>query len=178
MKLADRIILHLMKYGRKDPSDIMIPNFYHGAYEMDVFKLMKTGYVVEYEVKISRADFFNDFKKMRERYKYDELYNLEIDKTFKHDSIRDGKGPNRFFFVVPDGLIKKEEVPAHCGLMYFTPEGTMIPGGYLSSRDSTEVIKPAPLIHKGEYQDFKALATSLSWREDRWRRKFYKNDKA
>ncbi len=160
MKLADRIILHLLKYGRRDPSEIMIPNFYHGLYEMDVFKLMRTGYVVEYEVKISRADYYNDFKKMRET---GWRNGGTVKQHFKHDAIREGRGSNRFFFVVPSGLIKPEEVPGHCGLMYYHEQ-------------KIETIKPAPLIHKKEFTDYKSLATSLSWREDRWRRKSYRDE--
>ncbi len=113
MKLADRILFHLLKFGRKDPSDIMIPNFYHYMYEMDCFKLIaKTQWVVEYEVKISRADYFNDFKKMRElgSKHYPEIRGYK--KLFKHDAIREGLGPNRFFFICPEGLIKKSELPA------------------------------------------------------------------
>jgi|SRR6185503_13322452 len=161
MKLADRIILHLLKHGRKDPNEIMIPNFYHGMYEMDVFKLMSTGYVVEYEVKISRADYYNDFKKMREHWFINPPEYGRYTQVFKHDAIRVGAGCNRFFFVTPTDLIKRHEVPGHCGLMYYSEEKII-------------TIKPAPLIHKKIFTDYKALATSLSWREDRWRRKSYK----
>lgn len=166
MKLADKILLHLIKYGRKDPSEILIPNFYHFGYEMDCFKLMKTGLVVEYEVKISRADFFNDFKKMQEL--FTSRSSNELKKVFKHDVIREGRGANRFFFVVPEGLVDKNEVPSHCGLMYYSESA--IKGTGIST------IKPAPLIHKREFQDYRALATSLSWREERWRRKSYKHE--
>jgi hypothetical protein len=120
-----------------------------------VFKLMKTGLVVEYEVKISRSDFFNDFKKSHKRWKQDEV--------FKHQELAAGRASNRFVFVVPLQLIRPDEVPDYAGLMY-----------YAESINKIATIKPAPLIHRDEFQDYKSLATSLSWREDRWRRKFYK----
>lgn len=162
MKLADRIIFHLLQHGRKDPSEIMIPNFHCFMYEMDVFKLTKTGLVVEYEVKISRADFFNDFKKNHGRYRQDPVY--------KHQELAQGRAANRFFFVVPKDLVSKEEVPYYAGLMYFNQTADEI----LYGRDSIHTEKPAPLIHKRQFEDYKWLATSLSWREERWRRKVQK----
>jgi len=154
MKLADQIILHLLKYGRKDPSEIMIPNFFMYMYEMDCFKLIpKTQFVIEYEIKISRADYFNDFKKNYKPYQRPALY--------KHQELAAGRAANRFFFIVPTGLVSSEEVPHYAGLMYY---------------DGEKIItqKPAPLIHKREFEDYKSLATSLSWREERWRRKIQK----
>jgi hypothetical protein len=153
MKLADQILLHLLKHGRKDPSEIMIPNFYCHSYEMDLFKLTKNGYIVEYEVKISRADYFNDFKKSFKLYNQPEV--------FKHQNLEQGRSANRFTFVVPEGLIEIKEVPKYAGLMYY----------YNDVYNGTKIItiKPAPLLHRNEFQDFKSLATSLSWREERWR---------
>lgn len=153
MKLADKIILRLLK-DRADPSEIMIPNFFHFKYEMDCFKLTKKQLVVEYEVKISRADYFNDFKKNIKTWKQDAIY--------KHHDVRDGKSANRFYFVVPYGLIKVQDVPAYAGLIYYDTEF-----------DKLNTIKSAPLIHRREFDDYRSLAKSLSWREDRWRRKFY-----
>ena len=168
MKLADKIILTILQHGRKDPNEILLPNIYQYGYEMDCFKVMKTGMVVEYEVKISRSDFFNDFKKYQTAYgKFDDKLLAWPDKrnVLKHDQIRDGHGPNRFFFVVPEGLVQKTEIPSHAGLMYYYD-------GLRGTGIST--IKPAPLLHRNEFQNYRQLATSLSWREDRWRRKFYK----
>lgn len=155
MKLADRIILHLLKYGRKDPGEIMIPNFFCFMYEMDMFKLMaKTQFVIEYEVKISRADYFNDFKKCFGQYQKPPVY--------KHQSLAEGRGANRFFFVVPQDLISVKEVPHYAGLMY-----------YEDGKITT--VKPAPLLHQRKFEDYQWLATSLSWREERWRTKANKN---
>lgn len=151
MKLADQIILHLLKYGRRDPSEIMIPNFFYFMYEMDCFKLMaKTQFIIEYEVKISRADYFNDFKKNFKPYGRPTVY--------KHQQIAEGRASNRFFFIVPQGLISVKEVPHYAGLMY-----------YEDGKITT--VKPAPLIHSRKFEDYQWLATSLSWREERWRLK-------
>ena|SRR3990167_1294960 len=53
------------------------------------------------ECKMSRGDFRNDFKKMR-------LQNP------------DGAMGNYRFYLCPEGLIKKEELPEHYGLIYVT----------------------------------------------------------
>lgn len=151
MKIADQIILHLLKYGRKNPSEIMLANIQMFMYEMDVFKLMSNGYVVEYEVKISRSDFFNDFKKNHGRYNQPPVY--------KHQDLADGKAANRFFFVTTKGLVTKEEVPYYAGLMYFD-DGKIC------------TIKPAPLIHRKPFDDYRSLAISLSWREEHLRRRY------
>ena len=93
--------------------------FYFG--EMDVFCLRNSGITVEYEIKISRADFKADFKK--------------ID---KHKALanKDTKAPNRFVYVCPEGLIKKEETPIYAGLIYITERLKF-----------KEIIAP-PLIHR------------------------------
>ena len=169
MKLADQIILHLLKHGRRDPNEIMIPNFYLYRYEMDLFKLTKDQFIVEYEVKITRSDFFNDFKKYHTEYgEFHEASSSWKDKhnVYKHDHIRTGAGPNRFVFVVPEGMVSLAEVPRHCGLMYCYVQDEKV--------WSIQTERPAPMLHKNKFTDYQRLAKSLSWREDRWRRKFYK----
>lgn len=150
MKLADKISFDLIKWARGSGHEILIPNFYHGWYEMDLFRLTNTEYVIEYEIKISRSDFFNDFKKNTRVYSGT---GLESQNKLKHDMIAKGEGKcNRFFFVVPKDLVSIDEVPAHCGLIYYR-DGNL------------RIIKNAPLLHKNKTADFKRLAVSLSFRE-------------
>ena len=65
MQLKDEIMFKLTTFIRKIPNEVIIPNFYFGWYEMDVFRLTSSGFVTEYEIKTSRADLKNDFKKSR-----------------------------------------------------------------------------------------------------------------
>ena len=65
MQLKDKICFDLMTFVRKTPNEVVIPNFYFGFYEMDVFRLTPSGFITEYEIKTSRADLKNDFKKSR-----------------------------------------------------------------------------------------------------------------
>lgn len=137
MKLANKIQKELIKWCPAQAYDIIIPNFYHGIYEMDVFKLMHSGYVVEYEIKISKSDFKADFKKGN-----------------KHSLMEDKKCMcNRFYFVVPEGLININEVPKYAGLIYFT------------KNEFFHIIKTAPLIHKQMNVNYKSLCHSMSFRE-------------
>jgi hypothetical protein len=80
----------------------------HLPWECDVLAVTKFGYAVEYELKISRSDFKADFKKP------------------KHKLFNKGQGGmiSKFWFVVPQGLVKKSEVPAYAGLMYCYFKGT------------------------------------------------------
>jgi hypothetical protein len=142
MKLADKIKFDLMYQARSHAYDIIIPNFFVGYYEMDVFKLMQSGLIVEYEIKISRSDFFADFKKGEGQ---------------KHSKMKQKECTcNRFYYVVPEGLIKVEEVPDYAGLIYYK----QYKYGWC------ETIKNAPLIHKIKQPDniYKHLAHKLSFR--------------
>lgn len=120
--------------------DMCLANFYFDTFECDVFRLQSNGFFIEYEIKISRSDFLNDFKKKR--------YGVD-----KHQNIKEGKRCNRFYFVVPEGLIKATEVPPHCGLIYYN-------GVYLT------VVKNAKLLTKEKIKPayFKTLAYKLYYK--------------
>lgn len=141
MKQADRIIIELLDWLPGN-NDILLPNFYYKIFEMDIFRLLSSGYICEYEVKVSRSDFFADFNK-------------KFRKELKHDRLKKGNGPNRFFFVVPENLINTEEVPKHCGLIFFTKRSTF------------HIVKNAPLLHRLKYDEkrYRDLAISLSYRD-------------
>src|SRR5882672_10954485 len=79
-------------------------------WECDVFELTRSGFFREYEIKANRGDFFADAKK------YSRTYNWEdrtSDDTYKHSELerRSTKGPSRFYYVVPYGLIELNEIP-------------------------------------------------------------------
>lgn len=79
----------------------VFPNTYLGRFEADIFEVTKSGYLYEYEVKISRSDFFSENKKIG-----------------KSKCITDGKRCNYFYYLVPKGLIKPDEIPEYAGLIY------------------------------------------------------------
>lgn len=142
MKLSDEINLKLQRELRSRQHDFVIPNFYFGGFEADVFSVLRSGYTEEYEIKIAKADFKKDFSKteIAER-----RWNKELGKALtirqgnkKHDLILQGKRTNRFYFVVPDGLIDIREIPEHAGLIYFK-DGWRF-----------NYVKPAKLLHKNK----------------------------
>ena len=73
------------------------------GYEMDVVSFSKSGYLYEFEVKISRADFKADAKKGKM-----EVYGVD-----------NRVSPNYFSYVCPDGMIKPEEIDSRAGLFYY-----------------------------------------------------------
>jgi hypothetical protein len=96
-------------------------------WECDVFELTKSGYGVEYEVKVSHADFLADSKKERTRSRRKtnesgEFLGYEDYTTNKHELLagHSDTGPSRFYYVAPAGLISREELPAWAGLIETT----------------------------------------------------------
>lgn len=83
-----------------------LENLYVFGWESDLLFLTPAGYWYEIEIKISRADFFNDFKKKA----FGKLKS-ELLKSGKYDS------PNYFYYAVPRGLVSPDEVPDYAGLL-------------------------------------------------------------
>lgn len=133
-------------------------NFAGAGYEeMDVIAVTKDGYVNEFEVKMSRADFLADFKKHMKHQAYSgkiEPGRLEILKTYV---------PNRFFYCCPTGLIKPQEAPEYAGLIYFTKFQIK---GQEKPIMKFEVVKKAPIIHKNKHEEalVRRIARTLSQR--------------
>lgn len=85
--------------------------------------MTRSNITYEFEVKISKADFKNEFKHKTEKHSLLENKNPDLIK------------PNYYYFVVPKGLITASEVPEYAGLIY--------------AKDTFpyyETIKPAPKL--------------------------------
>lgn len=104
----------------------VIENLYVFNWESDLLFLTRAGYWYEVEIKISRADFFNDAKK---RTGFNHL---------KSDVLTDPtkRGPNYFYYAAPKGLLRVDEIPSYAGLIEVGEHG-----GY-------DVMKKAPLLRK------------------------------
>jgi hypothetical protein len=151
---ASDIQKELLRFARGTGSDIIIPNYYVGSYEMDVFKLNERGLITEYEIKVSRADLKNDFKKNKHN-----GWSKKTEQTNKHVELAAGRLPaNRFFFVVPVDMVDAELMPRHCGVIFYD-EGSL------------QIVRPAPLLHKNpvDIKFYKTLAIGLSWRQQHLR---------
>lgn len=80
------------------------------GFEGDVMMVAKSGFVTEYEVKTSRADFKKDFSKIA---KHKHLLKPSLKLRRKYPLT-----PNYFYYVCIDGLIAKSEIPAYAGLIH------------------------------------------------------------
>ena len=103
-----------------------INNAYIFDWESDFFSVSESGYVYEVEVKITRGDFKDDFKKV-EKHKLLE----SVDPT----SCK--RKPHKFFYAAPTGLLTTAMIPPYAGLIEVTSPTSM-----------ATVVKEAPFLHK------------------------------
>lgn len=97
----------------------IIPNCFPPQwYECDLLAITKSGYMYEYEIKLTVTDFKNDTKKGH-RDHWPAWYSKEIKTKHQRLGIHDPNGPSCFWFIVPEGLISPQEVPSFAGLIYF-----------------------------------------------------------
>lgn len=161
-----KIQKHLNRFFANGSVRYLLDNLYVFNWESDKLMEMRSGLIYEYEIKISRADFKNDFKHkplkhlnlckifgdifLEEKY-YQQLYEkdrktyptitLEKIKEKYNNKYYMGKVPNYFYYAVPQGMIGVNEVPSYAGLIYVTEDGRMI------------AEKKAPLLHNERYKD-------------------------
>lgn len=92
---------------------IALTNHFHTDWEADILLVDLEGFSHEIEIKLSKADFKNDFKKS---YK-----NSHTGETFlKHDKISCGDYVcNHFSFLIPMGMVETKDIPEHCGIIEF-----------------------------------------------------------
>lgn len=101
----------------------LIPNTYiKDWFECDIIGVKDSGYVHEIEIKMSRSDYKEDFKKSLKSHINHPLAKREDNRiiTYKHDLLQGGYSPiNYFSFLTPKGLLNIEDVPANYGLYEF-----------------------------------------------------------
>jgi hypothetical protein len=144
-----------------------INNLYVFDWESDKLLKTRSGYYYEFEIKISKSDFKNDFKNKKDKHiilegdyktnKYIPSYYETIDKYpdddwYKkylidrleknpHYIVENHKRPNYFYYVCPENLINIEDVPKYAGLIYIDCDGHII------------IVKSAPKLHSEKYTD-------------------------
>lgn len=137
--MTKEIQKELCKY-EIEKGNIVSENFnYFFVGELDVISVNKSGYVSEFEVKVSRSDFKADAKK-RKWYFFENKIEKQI--------------PNYFNYVCPDGMIMPDEIKPYMGLIYYSEKGFL-------------VVKKPKLIHKYKHCLIK-LFTKIS-RQNNWR---------
>lgn len=137
------------------------------GWESDKLIWTKAGYIYEFEVKISRADYMNDFRHKVEKHlllnsalpdfrqearEQDLFGNLLRQKRKRYPQITMEQArqrmkpvgermPNYFYYAVPDGMLEADEVPPYAGLIYIHEES-----GFTTVRE-------APRLHATKYTD-------------------------
>jgi hypothetical protein len=94
-----------------------LPNYTPaGWFECDLFSVTKAGYFHEHEIKLTAGDFRKDAEK--EETVYPIKWGEASTKRSKHGRISAGdvKGPARFWYVMPQAVADKVEIPAFAGL--------------------------------------------------------------
>lgn len=142
-------------------SEMMIPRFTPARWwECDVFRLTKSGFSDEYEIKVSVADFRVDFKK--DRFVCESRTSITgvrflaktVETEKKHDLLaaRHQDCPNRFWFVLTDEVSKQVDVPEYAGLI-------------VAYEKYLRIEKKAPLLHRTKFAgDRDRINTSFYYR--------------
>ncbi len=149
---------------------LVADNIHIGRSEYDIVGIRKSGFVDEIEIKVSRADFRADFKKMVQvkNPEWDDLLPYFENRQrgdkwkwmSKHLALANGLlTPNYFAFLLPPALVDQCEpdIPEHAGLYEYAPE-------LLWSKLRT-VIKPKRLhSRKIAHESEMRILRKLSWR--------------
>lgn len=118
MKHSEKSVQKMLWAYMNKKYEMMIPNcFTQFDNEADVLAFRKSGFVDEFEIKLSKADFKNDAKK---------IVFLSESKTFgpKYESLCDGNMSNYFWYVFPNDIkIELEDVPSWAGVIHITQHG-------------------------------------------------------
>lgn len=139
-RLTKELIKDMYNRGNK----IQLSNIYLFKWESDVFNLSKSDIVTEYEIKVSRSDFFADFNKT-EKHKVLEDAHLK--------GILNNDMPQYFYYATPKGLLSVDEIPDYAGLVEFN-------GSYFDKK------KEAPKLHSIKFQPefWEVLAMKLYYK--------------
>lgn len=143
--------------------DHKFENTFVHEWEADLFSVTTTPYSYEIEVKVSRSDFFADFKKPKHRlFKRHKNPNMIIERGRGYERIEGeyypytnieivplngSLTPNKFYYACPDALIDPSEIPDYAGLLYVSSAWS---GGIRE-------IKKAPFLHKEKFPIEKML---------------------
>ena len=157
------------------------------GWESDKLIWTKAGYIYEFEVKISRADYMNDFRHKVEKHlllnstlpdgwqearEQDLFGNLLRQKRKRYPQITMEQArqrmkpvgermPNYFYYAVPDGMLEADEVPPYAGLIYIHEDS-----GF-------NIIRDAPRLHTTKYTDGELnLGEKFYYNMKTWQRKY------
>lgn len=118
-------------------------------WECDMLGITKSYYSVEFEIKLSKSDFKADVKKERNNYCW-ETRAKEFENKHEKLACRDCF-PSKFFFVCPEGVLDKEDIPEWAGFITLRLQDKNNPNSPYSWRVN-KVIK-AVKLHKNKVEE-------------------------
>lgn len=140
-----------------------LENLYVFRWESDKLIETRSGLIYEFEIKVTRSDFKNDFKKedkhviLEGKKEYLPVYDKALDNWkavhSKYYRTENFKKPNYFYYAVPEGMITKDEVPEYAGLVYILPEGDNMNKDGDYCWNGYYIVKSAPKLHNTKYAD-------------------------
>jgi hypothetical protein len=128
-------------------NQLVLPNYTpRNWWECDMMSVSKAGYWSEFEIKLSVADFKADAKKSTGGgWKIDRSSGKpeRVSGRFKHQelALASVDGPSHFWFVLPEALCGKVEIPEWAGLQAASDD---------SGRTRVWVKKSAPRLHNAK----------------------------
>lgn len=141
-QIQNALYEHLLRKAKLACPNYTTPDWW----EADLWVLSPAGYATEYEVKCTKADFKNDALKTGDRWAVRRAQKAGLPLLTKHQRLEqhDPKGPSRFYFVCPRGLITEADLPPWAGLI----EIGVYRGGLTPS-----FTRLAPQLHRQKVQD-------------------------
>ena len=85
-----------------------IHNFFGMRSESDVIAINPNGYLVEFEVKLTKADFIKD---------KDKIISIKRKRINKHKLYEQGGESAMFYCVAPKGIVTIDDIPEWAGLI-------------------------------------------------------------
>lgn len=126
--------------------EVLIPNAFVSAYhEADLLGLRRSGFIDEFEIKLSKRDFLADRNKT-----------LEFDnqgQRFKLAEMEKGNLlVNHFWYVLPMGVVHSDDIPSFAGIIEIS--------------DKVKIVRHPKRLHsrKADYATRYKLATKMNTR--------------
>ena len=112
-KLTEGIMINALRYFIMGERNYMafcprVHNFFGMKSESDVIAINPNGYLVEIEVKLTKADFIKD---------KDKIISISRKRINKHRLYEQGGGSAMFYFVAPKGILTIDDIPEWAGLI-------------------------------------------------------------
>ena len=138
---TEHTIQRLLVFHFYSGCDYLIPNIHYRLGEADLLIVRRSGYVEEFEVKITTSDFRADTKKHMKHQAFAHCFKMKS----AYEMI-----PNKFSYVVGPDVDYDFKIPSYYGL-------------YVANR-GLRCIRPASFIHKTKYDWNKKIARSCCFR--------------